>query len=199
MNHQSDLELQRFLLNPLTSHENISNPSGLNPRTKFRNARFVHNSVRNFWRVCSQFWLSVRNSVCDPSNRNPRGNPSLASWERGGLRGTKIENRHFGNKLAFPKNGKVSRNLCYWVWPGPRKGLKHAVLRSALGLGGFCAIFFCLVSAGFQHPPPQNSSPKFTPKIVSIPLQFHIFEPKIFHADFLLTGETKKCTCGGPS
>ena len=24
---------------------------------------FVHNSVRNFWRVCSQFWLSVRNSV----------------------------------------------------------------------------------------------------------------------------------------
>ena len=31
---------------------------------------------------------------------------------------------------------------------------------------------------------------KVTPKIVGIPLQFQIFEPKMFHADFLLTGET---------
>ena len=31
-----------------------------------RNAPFVHNFggfVRNVWRVCSQFWLSVRNFV----------------------------------------------------------------------------------------------------------------------------------------
>ena len=32
--------------------------------SQFRNARlFIILFVRNFWRVCSQFWLSVRNSV----------------------------------------------------------------------------------------------------------------------------------------
>ena len=33
-------------------------------RELFGNARlFIILFVRNFWRVCSQFWLSVRNSV----------------------------------------------------------------------------------------------------------------------------------------
>ena len=41
--------------------------------------------VRNFGRVCSQFWLSVRNSVWGPFNRNSRGNPSLC-W-LGGVKG----------------------------------------------------------------------------------------------------------------
>ena len=33
--------------------------------------------VRNFGRVCSRFWLSVRNSVWGPFNTKSRGNPSL--------------------------------------------------------------------------------------------------------------------------
>ena len=49
-----------------------------------RNARlFIILFVRNFWRVCSQFWLSVRNSVWGPCNRNSGGNPSLC-WLGGG-------------------------------------------------------------------------------------------------------------------
>ena len=52
--------------------------------SEIRNARlFVILFVRNFWRVCSQFWLSVRNSVWGPFNRNSRGNPSF-SWLGGG-------------------------------------------------------------------------------------------------------------------
>ena len=33
-------------------------------------------------------------------------------------------------------------------------------------------------------PPPPSSRPKFTPKIVGIPLQFHIFEPNVFSRRF---------------
>ena len=41
---------------------------------RLRNAHlFIILSVRIFWRVCSQFWLSVRNSVWGPSKRNSRG------------------------------------------------------------------------------------------------------------------------------
>ena len=59
--------------------------------------------VRNFWRVCSQFWLSVRNSVWGPFNRKSRGNPSLCWLGGGGVKGHKIVNKNFVNKLAFPK------------------------------------------------------------------------------------------------
>ena len=37
--------------------------------------------------------------------------------------------------------------------------------------------------------PPQKN---FTPKFVGIVLEFHFFEPKMFHVDFLLTGETNE-------
>ena len=50
---------------------------------------FIILFVRNFWRVCSQFWLSVRNSVGGPFNRNSRGNPSFCWLGVGGLRGAK--------------------------------------------------------------------------------------------------------------
>ena len=53
-------------------------------RRRIRNVRlFIILFVRNFWRVCSQFWLSVPNSVWCPFNRDSRGNPSL-SWLGGG-------------------------------------------------------------------------------------------------------------------
>ena len=69
----------------------------------FRNARlFTILFLRNFWRVCSQFWLSVRNSVWGRFNRNSRGNPSLCWLGGGGSRGTKIVNKNYVNKLAFP-------------------------------------------------------------------------------------------------
>ena len=71
---------------------------------RVRNARlFIILFVRNFLRVCSQFWLSVRNSVWCPFNRNSRGNPSFCWLGGGGLRGTKIVNKNFVNKRAFPR------------------------------------------------------------------------------------------------
>ena len=49
-----------------------------------RNARlFIILFVRNFGGFCSQFCLSVRNSVWGPFNRNSRGNPLLC-WLGGG-------------------------------------------------------------------------------------------------------------------
>ena len=53
----------------------------------------------------------------------------------------------------------------------------------------FSRELFGLVSPGLQALP-KNSRPKFTPKIVSIPLQFSHFETHLFlkNADFLLTG-----------
>ena len=57
--------------------------------------------------------------------------------------------------------------------------------------------FFGLVFfPGFQAPR-KKSRPRFTPRIVGIPLQFHFLEPKCFfvHADFLLTGEIKVLSC----
>ena len=44
----------------------------------------------------------------------------------------------------------------------------------------FSALFF----QGFRPPPPQ----KFTPKLVSIPLQFHFLEPKIYSRRFSAYG-----------
>ena len=54
------------------------------------NARlFIILFVRNSWRVCSQFWLSVCNSVWGPSNRESRGNPSLCWLGGGGGKGAR--------------------------------------------------------------------------------------------------------------
>ena len=68
---------------------------------------FVILFVRNFWRVCSQVWLSVRNSVWGPFNRNSRGNPSFSWLGGGGFMCAKIVNKHFVNKLAFPNSIRV--------------------------------------------------------------------------------------------
>ena len=63
------------------------------------NARlFIILFVRKFGRVCSQFWLSVRNSVWGPLKRKS----ITLLVRRGGSRGTKIVNKHFVNKLVFP-------------------------------------------------------------------------------------------------
>ena len=60
------------------------------------NARlFIILFVRNFWRVCSQFWLSVRNSVWGPLNRNWRENPSLCWLGGGGVKGNKNSEQKF--------------------------------------------------------------------------------------------------------
>ena len=50
-------------------------------------------------RICSEFWESVRNFVWGPFKTNSRENPSLC-W-LGGLRGTKVVNKHFVKKMAF--------------------------------------------------------------------------------------------------
>ena len=72
-----------------------------------RNARlFIILFVRNFWRVRSQFWLRVRNSdwiilfevVLLETQEEIH---HFDGWE-GGSRGTKIVNKIFVNKLAFP-------------------------------------------------------------------------------------------------
>ena len=56
--------------------------------------------------------------------------------------------------------------------------------------GEFFHTFFSLVVPAFQAPPPpkKSSRPKLTPRIVGIPLQFHLLEPNFCHADFRLTG-----------
>ena len=61
------------------------------PLQIIRNARlFIVLCVRNFWRFCSQFWLSVCNSVWGPFNRNSRGNPSFCWLGRGGQGAQKL-------------------------------------------------------------------------------------------------------------
>ena len=63
---------------------------------------FFAPKIRNFWRVCSQFWLSVRNSVHGPFVEIQEEIHYFVGWEGGGLRGTNIVNRNYVNKLAFP-------------------------------------------------------------------------------------------------
>ena len=72
-------------------------------RLWIRNARlFIILFVRNFWRVCSQFWLSVRNSVWGPFNRNSRGNPSFCWLEGGGQRAQKLWTKVLWTNWRFP-------------------------------------------------------------------------------------------------
>ena len=54
--------------------------------------------------------------------------------------------------------------------------------------------FLCEFFSECLRLPPKKSTPKFTPKSASSPLQFHIFEPNIFHVDFLLAGEMSDCS-----
>ena len=55
-------------------------------------------------------------------------------------------------------------------------------------MANFDGEFFGLVFPGFQATP-KNSRPKFTSRIVSIPLQFHFLEPKIYSRRFSAHGE----------
>ena len=43
---------------------------------------------------------------------------------------------------------------------------------------------------------PKHSRPKFTSRIVGIPLQFHFFEPKIYSRRFSADGGDQKIACG---
>ena len=79
-----------------------------------RNARlFIILFVCSFWRVCSQFWWSVRNSVGVPSIRNSRGNPSLC-W-LGGVKGHKNCEQNFVNKPAFPNSLLFPFASCFLI------------------------------------------------------------------------------------
>ena len=53
----------------------------------------------------------------------------------------------------------------------------------------FDSEFFGLVFQGFRHP--ENSRPKFTSRIVGIPLQCHFIEPKIYSRRFSPYGGDK--------
>ena len=46
-------------------------------------------------------------------------------------------------------------------------------------MANFGSEFFSLVSPLFQPPPKKKFTPKFTPKIVGIPLQFHLETQKL--------------------
>ena len=50
----------------------------------------------------------------------------------------------------------------------------------------FDSEFICLVFEGFRLP--QNSRPKYTPKLVGIPLRFQFLEPKMFSRRFSAYG-----------
>ena len=54
-------------------------------------------------------------------------------------------------------------------------------------MANFDSEFFGLVFPGFQ-PTQKNSRPKFTSRIVGIPLQFHFLEPQIYSRRFSAYG-----------
>ena len=56
----------------------------------------------------------------------------------------------------------------------------------------FLQIFRPCFSRISGPPPKKKSGPKFTSRIVGIPLQFHFLNPKLIHTDFLLAGEINR-------
>ena len=84
--------------------------------------------VRKVRRVCSQYWLSVRNSEFlfeVLKNTNSRGNPSLCWLGGEELMGTKLVNRTFeqiGVLIKIFSGNLLTKGLDCWVacpnWPG---------------------------------------------------------------------------------
>ena len=67
---------------PDSGNSTLAAPHPLPAPWPFRNARlFVILFVRNSWRVCSQFWLSVRNSVWGPFNGIQEEIHQFAGWD----------------------------------------------------------------------------------------------------------------------
>ena len=119
---------------------------------------FIILFVRIFRRVCSQFWLSVSNSVWGPFNRISRRNPSFC-WLGGGSRGTKKlwtkslwTNRRFPTGAFFGTTKETENpswhhldprfealsGLKWFKWPKsvlkwPKSGLKVAWSRPRKG------------------------------------------------------------------
>ena len=62
-------------------------------------------------------------------------------------------------------------------------------------MANFDSEFFGLVFPGFQATQ-KNSRPKFTSRIVGIPLRFHFLEPKIYSRRFFAYGEDQKIEWG---
>ena len=100
----------------------------------FRNARlFIILFVRNFRRVCSPFWLSVRNLFDVLLIEIQEEVHHFAGWG-GWLRGTEIVNKDFVNKLAFPRFwsfGILGGFLGLYIW-----GLSNRRQASGVGRGG---------------------------------------------------------------
>ena len=94
----------------------------------FQNAHlFISLFVRNFGRVCSQFWLSVRNSVGGPFNTNSKRNPSLC-WLGGGGGGGEVhqhceQNFHEQTGVSYCWRGNYWIHVGFWVAFEPFKGL----------------------------------------------------------------------------
>ena len=97
-----------------------SRPSDFTKDPKIRNARLVIILfVRNFWRVCSQFWLFVRNFGClfailfevlDLTEIQAEI-PHLLVGRGGSLKGTKMANNTFVNKRAFPTKKRLKKKI----------------------------------------------------------------------------------------
>ena len=64
-------------------------------------------------------------------------------------------------------------------------------------MANFDSEIFSLVFPGFQAHP-KNSRPKFTSRIVGIPLQFHFLEPKIYSRRFSACGGDQKLGAADP-
>ena len=63
-------------------------------------------------------------------------------------------------------------------------------------MANFDSEFFGLVFPGFQATP-KHSRPKFTSRIVGIPLQFHFLEPKMYSRRFSAHGGDQHLTADG--
>ena len=107
---------------------------------------FIILFVRNFWRVCSQFWLSVRNSVWGPSNRNSREIHHFACWE-GGVKGHKNCEQKLREQTGVSyTRQKYEQKSGQKIWPHM---LQNKICSTVSG-PYFC-LYFCLVRGGFLN------------------------------------------------
>ena len=97
----------------------------------FRNSSlFVILFVRNLGRVCSQFWLSVRNAFWGPFHATSRGNPSLcwlgtnilwANWHFQNIRKEKRHITFFGWWPLWVSRSGVLGSKTYVLSPKPKE------------------------------------------------------------------------------